>query len=140
MCSSDLEVRMAQIPEEAHAVIDSPNLAHLATINPDGSPQVTPVWIDREGDTILFNTAKGRQKPRNLEKDPRVSISIHNAENPYQPLTIQGRVQEMTGEGADEHIDALAKKYLGEDTYPFRQPGEERLMVIIHPEKVSFGM
>lgn len=131
---------MAQIPEDAHAVLDAPNLAHIATINADGSPQVTPVWIDREGDTILFNTAKGRQKPKNLERDPRVSISVENSENPYQPLIIQGRVQEITEEGADDHIDALAKKYLDEDTYPFRQEGEERLMIIIHPEKVSFGM
>lgn len=131
---------MAQIPEDAHAVLDKPNFAHLATVNPDGSPQVTPVWIDRQGDTILFNTAKGRQKPRNLARDPRVSISIYDADNPYQPLVIKGRVTEMTEEGADEHIDALAKKYLGEDEYPFRQPGEERLRVIIHPEKVSFGM
>lgn len=131
---------MAQIPEDAYAVLDKPNFAHLATVNPDGSPQVTPVWIDRQGDTILFNTAKGRQKPRNLARDPRVSISIYDADNPYQPLVIKGRVTEMTEEGADEHIDALAKKYLGEDEYPFRQPGEERLRVIIHPEKVSFGM
>jgi PPOX class probable F420-dependent enzyme len=131
---------MAQIPEDAKSVLDQPNLAHLATINPDGSPQVTPVWIDHEGDTVLFNTAKGRQKPRNLARDPRVSISIQNAENPYQPLIIQGRVQEITEDGADDHINALAKKYLDEEVYPFRQPGEERLKVIIHPEKVSFGM
>ncbi len=131
---------MARIPEEAKAVLDQPNLAHIATINPDGSPQVTPVWIDHEGDSILFNTAAGRQKPRNLERDPRVSISVHNAENPYQPLIIQGKVQEITEDGADEHINALAKKYLNEDVYPFRQPGEERLKVIIHPEKISFGL
>ena len=126
---------MAQIPEEAYAVIDEPNLAHLATINPDGSPQVTPVWIDREGDTILFNTAKGRQKPKNLERDPRVSISVHNSENPYQPLTIQGRVQEMTEEGADAHIDALAKKYMGVDDYP-NPIQSERVILKIAIDKI----
>lgn len=130
---------MAQIPADAHDVIDKPNLAHVATVNPDGSPQVTPVWISREGDSLLINTAKGRIKAKNLERDPRVAISIVDAENPYNPLVIQGRVTELTEDGADDHINALAKKYLDEDVYPFRQPGEERLRVIIHPEKVKFG-
>jgi len=130
---------MAQIPEDAHAVIDAPNLAHVATVNPDGSPQVTPVWVSREGDSLLINTAKGRIKAKNLERDPRVAISIVDAGNPYNPLVIQGRVTELTEDGADDHINALAKKYLDEDVYPFRQPGEERLRVIIHPEKVKFG-
>lgn len=130
---------MAQIPEDAHEVIDNPNLAHVATVNPDGSPQVTPVWVSREGDSLLINTAKGRIKAKNLERDPRVAISIVDAENPYNPLVIQGRVTELTEDGADDHINALSKKYLDEEVYPFRQPGEERLRVIIHPEKVKFG-
>lgn len=131
---------MASIPEEAVRLLEGRHFAHVATLNADGSPQVTPVWIDRDGDSILFNTAKGRIKERNLRRDPRVALSITDAENPYQPFAIQGRVTEITEEGADEHIDALAKRYLDEDTYPFRQPGEVRLKVVIRPEKVSFGM
>ena len=105
----------------------------------DGSPQVTPVWIGREGDIITFNTAKGRLKEKNLKRDPRVAISILDAENPYVPLVIQGKVVEMTEEGADADIDALAKRYLDEDTYPFRQPGEERIIVKIEADKATYA-
>ena len=112
------------------------NFGHLATLEPDGSPQVTPVWIDADDEHIIINTAKGRQKVRNVERDPRVSVEVVEQENPYSMLSVKGRVVGMTTEGADEHIDALAKKYLGQDTYPFRQPGEERLIMRIQPEKV----
>ncbi len=101
---------------------------------------MTPVWVDHDGDTVLINTATGRVKERNLSRDPRVSISIVDAEDPYQPLTIKGRVVELTREGADAHIDKLSKRYIDRDPYPFRRPGEERILVRIEPEKVSYGL
>ncbi|MCO5315702.1 MAG: PPOX class F420-dependent oxidoreductase [Solirubrobacterales bacterium] len=131
---------MSSIPADALYLLEGKHFAHVATINPDGSPQVTPVWIDHDGDMILFNTAKGRIKDRNLRHDPRVAISIPDSENPYQALVIQGRVKEITEEGADQHIDALAKRYLDQDVYPFRRPGEVRLKVLIESEKAAFGL
>jgi PPOX class probable F420-dependent enzyme len=117
-----------------------PNFAHLATIMPDGSPQVTPVWVEMEGDRVVVNTAEGRIKPRNVRRDPRVAISIVRQENPYQAVYIRGRVVELRHEGADESIDRLAKKYIGQDRYPWRQPGEERLMLVIEPERIGSQM
>jgi PPOX class probable F420-dependent enzyme len=131
---------MAEIPEEALPLLEGRHLAHVGTINADGSPQVTPVWVDHDGDTVLINTAKGRVKEKNLARDPRVSISIVDFENPYQPLTIKGRAVELSEEGADAHIDLMAKRYLDEDVYPFRQPGEVRVLVRIEPERVSYGL
>jgi PPOX class probable F420-dependent enzyme len=127
------------MPEDAIHLLEGTHLAHVATINADGSPQVTPVWVDHDGDTVMINTARGRLKDRNLARDPRVSISIVDAANPYQPLLIQGRAVEITEEGADDHIDRLAKRYLGEDVYPFRGPGEVRLLVRIEPDRASYG-
>lgn len=113
-----------------------PNFGHLATLEPDGAPHVTPVWIDVDDEHILINTAKGRKKVRNVERDPRVSVEIAEQDNPYSMLSVQGKVVGITSEGADEHIDAMAKKYLGKDSYPFRQPGEQRLIMRIKPVKV----
>ena len=118
-------------------LITGSNFGHLTTLMRDGSPQVTIVWVDLDGDRILINTAEGRQKPRNLRRDPRVTLSIADQENPYASASIRGRVVEMTREGADEHIDKLAKKYLGQDRYPFRQPGEQRLILVVQPEHVA---
>ena len=129
---------MAQIPDEAVHLLEGQHFAHVATVMADGTPQVTPVWIDHEGDTVSFNAA-GRFKEKNLRRDPNVAISIIDAENPYQPLIIRGKVSEITEEGADEQIDALAKRYMGVDEYPLRQPGEQRVMVKITPEKVKYG-
>jgi PPOX class probable F420-dependent enzyme len=131
---------MAVIPDDAVHLLEGTHLAHIATINADGSPQVTPVWVDHDGDTVLINTARGRLKDRNLARDPRVSISIVDAANPYQPLLIQGKAVEITEDGADGHIDKLAKRYLDEDVYPFRGPGEVRLLVRIAPDRVSYGL
>ena len=128
----------ASIPDDAVHLLEGQHLAHIATLKADGSPQVTPVWIGHEGDMVTFNTAKGRLKEKNLKRDPRVAISIVDAENPYVPLVIQGNVVEITDEGADDDINALAKRYLDEDVYPFRQPGEERVIVRIEPEKVAY--
>ena len=124
------------LSDEQKQFFRKPNFGHLATLEPDGSPQVTPVWIDVDGDYILINTAKGRKKVRNVERDPRVSVEVVEQENPYSMLSVKGKVVGMTTEGADAHIDAMAKKYLGQDSYPFRQPGEERLILKIQPDKV----
>jgi PPOX class probable F420-dependent enzyme len=127
---------MAKIPADARHLLEGQHLAHVATLNPDGSPQVSPVWIGLDGDTVTFNTAEGRLKPKNVRNDPRVAISIANCENPVENILIQGRVSEITHEGADADIDALAKRYLGLDEYPERRPGERRVIVRIEPEKV----
>ena len=127
---------MAEIPAEARHLFEGKHFAHVGTINPDGSPQVSPVWVGIEGDVITFNTAAGRVKPRNLERDERVAVSIINQDNPHENILVQGRVTEITEEGAWEEIDALAKRYMDADEYSYRQPGEVRLIVRIAPEKV----
>jgi len=127
---------MATIPASHADLLTKPAFANLATLNPDGSPQVTPVWVDFDGSHVIVNTARGRVKAKNLAREPRVALSIADPENPYRYLGIQGRVVEMTEQGGDAHIDKMAKKYLGKDSYPFRQPGEVRLVVKIAPDKV----
>jgi PPOX class probable F420-dependent enzyme len=112
--------------------------AHLATLMPTGEPQVTPVWCHAANGYVIFNSAKGRQKDLNVRRDPRVALSIIDPENPYRFVEIRGSVVEITEKGADENIDFLAKKYLGVDKYPFRQPGEVRVIYKIKPERV-FG-
>jgi PPOX class probable F420-dependent enzyme len=111
--------------------------AALATVGPDGTPQVTPVWVDFDGTHVRFNTARGRVKERNLRRNPKVAMTVQDPDNPYRYVQIRGRVVEMTEQGADAHIDALAKKYLGQDRYPSRRPGEVRIMVKILPERVQ---
>ena len=130
---------MAEIPEEARRILDKKALAHVATLNEDGSPQVTPVWIDTENGDVAINSAEGRLKPANLRRDQRVSISVTDPDDDYSAVLIQGRAKEITHEGADEHINALSKKYLDKDEYPFRQPGEQRVKIVIEPEKVRVG-
>ncbi len=115
-------------------ILDKKAFAHLATLGPDGKPQVTPVWCDFDGHAIRINTARGRVKDKNLRRNPTVALSIQDPDNAYRYLQVRGRVTEMTEQGADAHIDALAKKYLGKDRYPFRQPGEVRVIVKIAPE------
>jgi PPOX class probable F420-dependent enzyme len=110
---------------------------HLATVMPDGKPQVTPVWVDYDGSNVVFNTAEGRQKDKNLQRDGRVALSILDPDNAYRYLEVRGRVVERTHNGADQHIDAMAKKYLGQDKYPFRQPNEVRVIYKIQPEHVT---
>ena len=127
---------MATIPASHADLLTKPAFANLATLNPDGSPQVTPVWVDFDGSHVIVNTARGRVKAKNLAREPRVALSIADPENPYRYLGVQGRVIEMTEQGGDAHIDKMAKKYLGKDSYPFRQPGEVRLVVKIAPDKV----
>lgn len=104
---------------------------------PDGSPQVTPVWFDYDGQHILVNSAKGRVKDKNMRRDPRVSLAILDPENPYRYLQIRGRVVNITEKGASEYIDKLARKYLGQPKYPYGQPGEVRVLYTIEPEQVN---
>ncbi|MFO0755583.1 MAG: PPOX class F420-dependent oxidoreductase [Byssovorax sp.] len=111
--------------------------AHLATLMPDGSPQVTPVWFDYVDGKVRVNTARGRVKDRNMSVGARVALSILDPENPYRHVQVRGKVAARLEEGADDHIDSLAKKYLGADKYPFRQPGEVRVICVIEPSSVS---
>lgn len=110
--------------------------ASLGTLMPDGTPQVTPVWFDYDGKNLIFNSARGRQKDLNVRRDPRVTMTIIDPENPYRYIEVRGRVTGITQEGADKHIDKLAKKYLGQDKYPYGQPGEVRVLYTVRPEKV----
>jgi PPOX class probable F420-dependent enzyme len=110
--------------------------ANLGTLMPDGQPQVTPVWFDYDGENLIFNSARGRQKDLNVRRDPRVSLSIVDPENPYRYVEVRGRVTDITQEGADDSINKLAKKYLGVDKYPYGQPGEVRVIYTVRPEKV----
>lgn len=123
---------MATIP---HTFIDlfQRSFGQLATLMPDGSPQVTPVWVDYDGRYILVNSARGRVKDQNMRRDPRVGMDLVDPDNPYRHLSIRGRVVEITEQGADEHIDRMAQKYLGVDRYPGRQSGEVRVLYKIEP-------
>ena len=125
------------IPEKYRDLFEKKAFASLGTLMPDGRPQVTPVWCDFDGEYIIFNSAKGRQKDRNVRRDPRVALAIVDPDNPYRYLEIRGKVMEITEQGADAHIDKMAKKYLGQDKYPFRQPGEVRVLYKIKPEHTS---
>jgi PPOX class probable F420-dependent enzyme len=125
------------IPEKFRDLFNKKAFASLTTIMPDGSPQTTPVWCDSDGEHVIFNSAKGRQKDRNVRRDPRVAMAIIDPENPYRYLEIRGKVVEITEQGADAHIDKMAKKYLDKDKYPFRQPGEVRVMYKIRPEHTT---
>ena len=128
---------MANIPEKFRDLFNKRAFASLATTMPDGRPQVTPVWIDFDGKHVIFNSAKGRQKDRNVRREPRVAVAIIDPENPYRFLEIRGRVVEITENGADEHIDKMAKKYMGKDKYPGRSPGEVRVIYKIQPEHTT---
>jgi PPOX class probable F420-dependent enzyme len=111
--------------------------AHLATVMPDGSPQVTPVWFDYKDGKFIVNTARGRIKDRNMSKNARVALSILDPDNPYAHIAVRGKIVRVSEEGADDSIDKLAKKYLGKDKYPMRQPGEVRVIYEIEPISVS---
>jgi len=125
------------IPDQYKDLFSKPAFANLATLMPDGSPQVSPVWCDFDGTHILVNSAKGRVKDKNMRRDKRVALSIMDPENAYRHLAVRGEVVEITEQGADAHIDKLAKKYLGKDKYPFRGSGEVRVIYKIRPNKVT---
>jgi PPOX class probable F420-dependent enzyme len=126
-----------RLPENVLKLIEEKNFAHLATLLYDGSPHVAPVWVDHDGDIILVNTAIGRVKQKNILKDPRVALSIAEQNNPYNRIEIRGRVISQTREGADAHINKLAKKYTGAKTYQKSSPNEKRIIVEIEPLHIS---
>jgi len=119
-------------------LLQEPQLAHLVTLMADGSPQVTPVWVDVEpdGGHVLVNTADGRVKTNNVERDGRVALSVVDAQNAWRYALVRGTIVERRHEGAADHIDKLAKKYLGKDTYPYHREGEQRVILRIKPHHV----
>jgi PPOX class probable F420-dependent enzyme len=122
-------------------LFEEKNFAFLATLMKGGSPHVTPTWvdIDKSNNMMLINTAKGRVKHRNISRDPRVGVSVIDSSNPYHMVSVRGKViEQINGKEADDHIDKMAKKYLGKDKYPGRAPGEERLLLRIKPQHVAF--
>ena len=128
---------MAKLTDKQRTFIaDNPFVATVTTLRGDGSPHATIVWVDAEDGGLTFNTAVGRAKERHLRSDPRVSLTVIDPKNTYQWVSVSGRA-ELTKDGADDQIDQLAKKYLGEDTYPWRSPDEERIKVKVTPEQVD---
>jgi PPOX class probable F420-dependent enzyme len=126
-----------KLNENSLKILRGKNFAFLATVGRDGYPQVTPVWVDTDGENVLINTAVGRVKEKNLSRDPRVTVSVPDWTNPYSFVTIQGTIaKKTTGKEADDHIDKLAKKYTGADKYGSRQPGEKRVMFAIKPRRI----
>lgn len=131
---------MDEIPEEYEELFGQKTFAHFATLMEDGTPQVTPVWVDYDGEHVLINTARGRQKERNVERDPKVGVSILDPNDPYTYISIRGEVAEVTEEGAVEHIDSLAQRYMDVEEYPFH--GDEdgaRVIIKIRPDRVITG-
>ena len=125
------------IPESHRDIPSTKTLAHIATIGPNGRPQSSPVWIDWDGTHLLFSQTKSRQKLHNLQRDPHIALSMTDPSNPYRYLEVRGTVVGETEEGASEHIDALARLYLGVDEYPFHQEGDVRVLFKIAPLRVT---
>ena len=129
---------MNKIDENSAKLLREKNFAFLATVDAKGHPQVTPMWVDIDGDHVILNTAMGRVKQKNTTRDPRVAVAVLDMDDPYRYVMIRGRVEEqIPGQTAEDHIDKLAKKYLGKDKYPFRQTGEKRVLLKIVPEHVT---
>ena len=127
----------ATIPDNFKDLTRKIAFAHLATLMPDGRPQVSPVWFDLDGDYFRVNSAKGRVKDKNMRRDKKVALSIQDPDNAYRHMDVQGEIVEITENGADAHINSLAKKYLNKDVYPFRAPGEVRVIYRIRPDKIA---
>ena len=128
---------MTTLTQRDREIFEGKNFAHLVTLMPDGSPHASPVWVDVEGDTILVNAAEGRVKTKNIRRDPRVAISILDSDEPYRGVVlVRGRVTEVTHDGADDHIDKLAKKYIDKDKYPWRSEKEQRVIFKIEPDHI----
>ncbi len=137
-----MEVRTGRdrqmLTEQARKKLEAKNFVYIATTFPDGSPQVTPVWVDTDGKFVLINTAIGRVKHKNVRKNPRVALAISDPSDPYYFLQIRGKVvEQITGPAAEQHIDKMAKKYHGKDKYESRNPSEKRVILKINPERVS---
>ena len=129
--------RAVRLTEQQKKFLLDKNFVHLATLMKDGSPQVTPVWVDFDGSNVLVNSERKRVKVQNVKRDPRVALAVFDMANAYNFIEIRGRVVDITTEGGAEHIDKMAKKYLGQDKYPFNQPGDVRVIIKIEPEKVT---
>jgi len=128
---------MAELPEDVRKLFEDKQFWHVATVNPDGSPQSTPMWVSVRDGKILLNTALGRRKARNLEENPRVALSLVDPGNPYKSLQVQGRVVDtITGDQAEADIDSLSEKYTGQTPYPWRGPDERRVTYLVEPTKV----
>jgi PPOX class probable F420-dependent enzyme len=127
----------AKLDQYRDLLTDKKAFAHLATLMPDGTPQSTPVWFDTAGGAIRVNSARGRVKDRNMKEGSAVALSILDPDNPYRYLQIRGRVRKVTEEGAVAHIDSLAKKYIGQDKYPWSRPGDVRVIYEIEPSRVQ---
>lgn len=125
------------IPARFLELFQKKSFGHLATLLPNGTPQTSPVWVDFDDTHVLVNSARGRLKDKNMRQRPQVALSIQDPDDPYRYLEVRGRVVEITEQGAEEHIDRLAKRYLGLDRYPYRQPGEVRVIYKIKPERTS---
>lgn len=128
---------MTELPDRLKDVLDAPVFAHLTTLDPDGSPQASAMWVTRDGDRIVMNTAKGRRKHRNMSGDPRVAISVSLPDDDYVNFSVQGRVVEMRESDGIEVIDALARKYTEHETYPWLTPGMVRVTVVIEPTRIA---
>jgi PPOX class probable F420-dependent enzyme len=128
---------VTKLTEKQASLFRERNWGNVATIRPDGTPHVTPVWVDTDGENVLFNTAYGRKKVENIQRDPRVAIEVYDDNDPQRAYVSVTGTAELVDEGADEHIDKLARKYLGEERYPYRAPGEKRVIVKIRPELVD---
>ena len=124
------------LPQSVKKILQDKAYGHVVTFNAEGKPQLTMVWMDVEGDEVLFNTADGRLKPKNLRRDPRVIISVQDHNDPQSYMVFHGNAS-VTESGADEHIDTLARRFLGVDKYPFRQPGEKRLLVRVKVDRIG---
>ncbi len=125
------------IPEKFLDLFQKKAFGNLATTMPDGSPQVTPVWVDFDGSHVIINSARGRQKDKNMQRNAKVALSILDPDNPYRYLEVRGKVDAITEEGADAHIDKMAQKYMGKDKYPWRRPEEVRVLYKILPTKTT---
>lgn len=124
------------LPQSVKKILQDKAYGHVVTFNADGKPQLTMVWADVDGDEVLFNTADGRLKPKNLRRDPRIIVSVQDRNDPQSYMVFHGKAS-VTEAGADEHIDKLAKRFLGADKYPFRRPGETRLVVRVKVDRIG---
>ena len=127
---------MKPLPDAVKQLIEAKTYANFATLLKDGSPHVVQTWVDHEGDLVLINTNEGSQKHKNVARDPRVAMDICDPANPYSMAVIQGKVKEITAKGAEEHVDKLAKKYLGQEKYQMRRPGMRRILIKVEATKV----
>ncbi|HEY6738968.1 MAG TPA: PPOX class F420-dependent oxidoreductase [Actinopolymorphaceae bacterium] len=128
---------MRPIPEEREDLLHKTTVGHVATVGPRGEPQSNPVWIDWDGEHLMFSQTPGRQKVHNLKRDPRIAISIHDPDEPLRYLEIRGRVDSIEDDRDYAFINKMAKKYLGKDTYPWLQPDEHRVIVRVRPEHAT---